>query len=389
MIDFMTEAFTKWQLERLSAMILRMRNWLKRNKAEALDPALIKQHIGIAEEHFHDAVTSVKYNKFQQAFVSCQKGFIQIGMAQLISSYGDTIDGVIIKASALDKTKKFPEEQELIRYLASSLAEMKMSIEYSNFKVSDRAQKLLNSAMDFYNDAIAALKNSNTEDAKRKARAGLLQLNLSGQIISAENEESLPGWRGLSNPILSGPLRRVDELFEQIVECRTSLARLPVGKSTSVRTCYEKGMREYSAAIHSLANGSEAHAQALIRTAMHTMDEALEHANEVIAAMEENVTLEDKSTRERLSDVATNVKNIAELMETLALPKNEVAERRLHTMYQHYRDALKAMKKKRYQQAEEHANQAIAELDLLRRFLSTQLAKVEAKAREKREQHND
>ncbi len=387
MIEFVSEAVTKWQVERLSTLILKMRGWLKR--ANGPDPALIKQHVGLAEEHFHDAVDSLKYNKYQQAFFSCQKGFVQVGMAQLLTTYGSQIDSALTRVTLLERNKRQPEEQELVTYLASALAEMKMSIEYSNFKVSTRGQGLLNSGMDFYNDAMSALKSSNTEDAKRRARAGLLQLNLAAQIISAENEMSLPGWRGLSNPVLGTPLRRVDELFDQIVECRTALSKLPENKSGAARTQYETGLREYNAAIHSLANGSDAHAQALLRSAMHAMDEALTMANEVASAIEENEDVaEDRAKRERLTDVGAAVNNVAELIESLSIKKHDVATKRLQTLHQHYRDGLRAMKKKRFAEAEQHASSALMELDLLRHLLLTQLQKTDSHKKDK-ERHRD
>lgn len=372
MIKFINEAITKWQVERLSAMILRMRTWLKR--AEGPDPSLIKQHLGLAEEHFHDAISALKYNKHKQAFYSCQRGLAQISMAQLLTRYGAQADRIIGKAVLVQPGKRRPEEQELIAYLAASLAEMKMAIEYSNFRIGERAQALLNSAMDFYNDALAAVKTADAENAKRRAQAGLLQLNLAGQIIGAENEMSLPGWRGLSNPALGGPLRRIDELFEKIVECRTALAKLPEAKTAGVRVCYEKALRQYGEAIRSFANGSAAHAQALVRGACHDIAEAQHMLNEVIASANLPTTgwgTQDEE-REELFNVDAAAKTVASLFESAAIAKNNVVWSRLQSMHTAYKDSLRALKKQRFAEAEKFAWNALLEVDLLRQFVLNQ-----------------
>lgn len=392
MMEFVNEAVTKWQIERLSTMILRMRAWLKRSKDGTPDPALIKLHIGLAEEHFHDAVSALKYNKFEQAVFSCQKGFVQVGMAQLLTTYGSQIDSTLNKALLLEKkNRRLSEEQELISYLASSLAEMKMSIEYSNFLVSDRAQGFLNSAMDYYNDALKALKKSEIEDAKRKSRAGLLQLNLAGQIIGAENEMSLPGWRGLTNPSLGDPLRRVDELFEQIVECRSLLARLPQNKSDGVRKKYEKSLNDYNNAIRSLANGSDAHAQALIRTATHEIDDALTRAEELKTAIhvdDANEVAEeeqDDHKREPLADVSSLIAQVSHLVEGFSSTKSEQTLKKLQIIQQGYKDSLRALKKERFEDADKLASAALMELDLLRHTIATLKSKSAMKETKERE----
>lgn len=375
MIKIINEAITKWHVERLSTMILRLRQRLKRN--EGTDPALIKQHLGQAEEHFNDAISALKFNKYQQAMFACQKGLTQIGMAQLLTTCGDDIDQVAAKISAAENaTRRKPEEQELIGYLASSLVEMKMSIEYSNFKVSDRAQTLLNSSMDYYNDCLSALKQADAEAAKRKAQAGLLQLSLAGRIISAENDMSLPGWRGLNNPVLGAPLRRVDELFEQIVTCRTAMQRMSAEQMKSMRSKYEKALKHYNEAIGSFALGSNAHAQSLIRKATEEIDEAIyasDAANLEGDSNEETDTDEQEDLhREPLADVPTIILSVTALIESLALPKKEIALKRLNAVNQLYKDALRAAKKERFADAEKLASDSLMELDLLRHFLLSQ-----------------
>ncbi|MBY0547196.1 MAG: hypothetical protein K2W95_07870 [Candidatus Obscuribacterales bacterium] len=374
MIKLVNEAIAKWHVERLSTMIVRMRHWLKRG--DGTDPALIKQHLGQAEEHFNDAISALKFNKYQQAMYACQRGLSQIGMAQLLTTYGDDLNQIVAKANTIERsTRKKPEEQELIGYLASSLAEMKMSIEYSNFHVSDRAQTLLNSSMDFYNDCLSALKQAENEAAKRKAQAGLLQLSLAGRIISAENDMSLPGWRGLNNPVLGAPLRRVDELLEQIVTCRTAMKRLTANKGSAARLRYDKALKHYNEAISSFSMGSNAHAQSLIRSATEEIEEAINAANGASLEGDEgnsNDADDEELQREPLADVPSIIASVASLVETLPLSKKEVALKRMHTVTQLYKDAIRATKKERFVEAEKLAADSLMELDLLRHFMLSQ-----------------
>lgn len=373
MIKLVNEAIAKWHVERLSTMIVRMRHWLKR--VDGTDPALIKQHLGQAEEHFNDAISALKFNKYQQAMYACQRGLSQIGMAQLLTTYGDDLNQIVAKANAIERsTRKKPEEQELIGYLASSLAEMKMSIEYSNFHVSDRAQTLLNSSMDFYNDCLSALKQAENAAAKRKAQAGLLQLSLAGRIISAENDMSLPGWRGLNNPVLGAPLRRVDELLEQIVTCRTAMQRLTASKSSAARLRYDRALKHYNEAISSFALGSNAHAQSLIRSATEEIEEAINIADGAhLCDEEKSIAADDEELhREPLADVHSILASVTLLVETLSLSKKEIALKRLHSVNRLYKDAIRALKKERFSDAEKLAADSLMELDLLRHFMLSQ-----------------
>lgn len=375
-MKLVSEAVIKWQVERLSSMILRLRQWVKRS--EGSDPALIKQHLGLAEEHFSDAIAALKYNKHQQAFLACEKGFAQVGMAQLLTTYGAQIDATVSSASKIDKaTRRKKEGNEFISYLASSLAEMKLAIEYSNFKVSLRAQGFLDSAMDFYNDALSALKQANLDAAKCKAQAGLLQLNLAGQIISAENEMSLPGWRGLTNPALGAPLRRVDDLLENIVACRETLQKLPDDAMSIARSGYEKALANYNAAIHSFSNGSNVHAQALMRTAAEEIEEALATAGSLLANLENgrHEGMMETSDREPLCDVAATISSITALVESLGLSRKDSLSHRLGRVQTLYKEAIRAARKKKHAEAEKLTLDALVEVDLLRQCVLSQVNK--------------
>src|SRR5579883_2688091 len=123
-----SEAVASWQVERLESLIAHSRSRAKAIKLKG--NSLVVEHLNLADEHLDEAISAMKYRKFDQASVACQSGFVQLGLAELLLRYGDKLDvGINTMLALTGDDKRVSEEEELADYLASSLAEMKVAIE--------------------------------------------------------------------------------------------------------------------------------------------------------------------------------------------------------------------------------------------------------------------
>lgn len=372
-----SEAVAKWQVERLESLIAGARSRAKANKLKG--GSLVLEHLDLADEHLDEAVSAMKYHKYEQASYACQSGFVQLGLAELLLKYGAKIDAGIKASAALgSKNERVAEEEELAHYLASCLAEMKVCIEYSNCKVSVRSQSVLDRAMDNYNDALASIKCSEPQKAKCCAQAGLLCLLLASELIGAENQMALPGWRGLSNPMLSRELRRAPELARHLAETRQrlhlkekispeELSQEESDQNMLLRKHWERAFNEFMLAVQSHANGSVSHAQALLKSALREMELCLE-----IVGIEDPEDFaeefEDAQEEERVPvvDALCALDEAGGILSELKIPRKEYLLNCLEKVARLYKEAMRAYERNGYQRAEKALSEALLELDLVR-----------------------
>lgn len=420
-MKLITEALAKWQLERLEAMCQSLKSRAK--NLEIGRKALIWEHIDLAEDAIDEAVSALRFNKFDQASLSCQDGFVQAGLAELLLRYGHKLDSNLSRYFLLTSDKKKSPNENMITYLADSLTQMKLAIEYSNCTVSKRSQSILSQAMEFYNSAIEAIKNDSEDDEPEHplhcAQAGLLQVYLASEFISAENQISLPGWRGLSNPMLVSPIRRGSELIALLVETKQLLRQMEketseAGKDTKaeglraviaqgaaethnldlfeLKSNWELAYHRYVSALNSLATGSIAHAQQLIKEALHDcrlvyeavadaqvdsfpalLDDDDEHeedseksegAKHFSPIVKQQTAGEPK--RVAVADVMELLGEVTEMISHTDVQKKTSMSNKLRVVSEKYRDAHSAFKQRQFGRAEKLASEALFELDVLR-----------------------
>lgn len=373
-MKFISEAVAAWQVERLESLIAHSRARARQKKLKGDDLAL--EHLNLAEDHLDEAISAMKYRKFEQASVACQSGFVQLGLAEMLLQYGERIDAGVTKVLSLSGEKKHgSEEEELAHYLAACLAEMKVAIEYSNCKVSDRSQLVLNHAMDYYNDALKAIAEAEPDKAKVCSQAGLLCLHLASELISAENQMALPGWRGLSNPMLAGPLRRANQLVSQLAETRQRLHQREKiefaeaeekERSVLLRKHWEKSFNDLMLAMQSLASGSSSHAQALLKGALREVELCkdiigIENPDELQEEIES-----EKTERTPLADALSAISEVKDMLNRTRLPRKEYFLSCLEKIKINYKDALKSYDREQYARAEKLIADSLLELDLVR-----------------------
>ena len=398
-----TEALAKWQLERLEALCQSLK--LRAKNAEVSRKSLVWEHIDLAEDAIDEAVSALRYNKFEQASLSCQDGFVQAGLAELLLRYGHKLDSGLSKMFLLTGDKKKSANEEMILYLADCMTQMKLAIEYSNCTVSKRAQNILSQGMEFYNSALDAIKNeADGDDPERPlhcAQAGLLQVFLASELISAENQISLPGWRGLSNPMLASPVRRGPELISLLVQTKMLLRQMAKGDDATaaqqengkdlfeLKSEWEIAYQRYVSALNSLASGSIAHAQQLIKEALLACRECYEELagshldsfsdiddeldNELTNVTDERVfnpvviqKPPDEADKPAVADVMELLGEISEMMSHLDLQEKTTLSNKLRVASEKYRDARSAFKQRQFGRAERLASEALFELDVLR-----------------------
>lgn len=373
-MKFISEALANWQVERLESLVAHARARAKVNKLRST--SLVGEHLNLADEHLDEAISAMKYRKYEQASYACQSGFVQLGLAELLLQYGDRIDAGVQKMMTIAGQKEHaPEEEELAAYLASSLAEMKVAIEYSNCQVSDRAHSVLDRAMDYYNDSLKAIKDSDAEKAKCSAQAGLLSLLLASELISAENQMALPGWRGLSNPMLASPLRRANNLVSQLAETRqrlhqkeklAALSKEDQDKNVLLRKHWEKAYNDFLLSMNSLASGTFAHAQALLKAGSREMEVCRD-----IIGIEDPDELQDEMESEKnehtpVADAAAAIMEVKDIIANTKLQRKEYLVTCLERISRLYKEALKQYERGQYDRAEKSAADALLELDLIR-----------------------
>jgi hypothetical protein len=375
-VIFISEALANWQVERLESLIYHARSRAKADKLKS--SSLVSEHLNLADEHLDDAISAMKYRRFDQASYACQSGFVQLGLAELLLRYGKQLDAGMRKAMLLAGQKEHaPEEEELSSYLASLLAQMKVAIEYSNCQVSERARNVLDHAMDYYNDALSAIKSSNPGKAKNCAQAGLLKMLLASELISAENQMALPGWRGLTNPMLVSQLRRATQLVSELAETRQrlhkkekyapeTLSKEEADKNLLLRKHWEKAFNDFTLAVHSLATGSTAHAQALVKGALREM----EVVREIIGIEDPDAIQEELEAepvgRLPVTDALNSLAEIKNMIAETHLQRKEYVFSCLDKVERTYREAIKSYEKGRFEKAERSVVESLQELDLAR-----------------------
>lgn len=225
---------------------------------------IAREHMNVAYELHDEAIAAMKYNPSQTLHV------LKVGWVHLDIAY------TVVKSAQLTKLPPLPtvpnanEAEDKIGYLSSTLARIKAMIEYSNCWVSDFARTILDGAMDYYQRALSALEGDYDEEAIRAAQAGLLKVSLASELIRAENSRALPGWTGLSNPMLASPLRRTLELTNCLVQTRVLLNSIHEPEATAQ---FNKIMQKYDKALESLASGDIDHAQATITKLLLKVDD--------------------------------------------------------------------------------------------------------------------
>ncbi|MBX9570604.1 MAG: hypothetical protein K2X77_17055 [Candidatus Obscuribacterales bacterium] len=409
-MKLITEALAKWQLERLEAMCQSLKSRAK--NLEIGRKSLVWEHVDLAEDAIDEAVSALRYNKFEQASLSCQDGFVQAGLAELLLRYGAKLDSSLSKYFLLTTDKKKSPNEDMVAYLADSLTQMKLAIEYSNCTVSKRSQSILSQAMDFYNSAIDAIKSEADDDDPERplhcAQAGLLQVFLASEFISAENQISLPGWRGLSNPMLASPIRRGSELIALLVETKILLRQMeqesvapietggPADKEKldlfELKSDWELSYHRYVSALNSLASGSTAHAQQLIKEALkdcravHQViaDSHVDSFPDLIDDEEAETTETGEKTdlrnfspivkqkqkeepeRVAVADLMELLGEVSEMISHVDVQKKTSMSNKLRVISEKYRDAHAAFKQRQFGRAERLASEALFELDVLR-----------------------
>lgn len=404
-----TEALAKWQLERLEALCQSLKSRAK--NASVNRKSLLWEHIDLAEDAIDEAVSALRYNKFEQASLSCQDGFVQAGLAELLLRYGHKFDSGLAKYLLLTSDRKKSANEEMIAYLGDSLTQIKLAIEYSNCSVSKRAQSILSQAMEFYNSALEAIKSEadDGDDPERPlhcAQAGLLQVFLASEFISAENQISLPGWRGLSNPMLASPIRRGPELIALLVETKQLLRNMEKSRNSTeasddenrpdlfeLKSDWELAYHRYVSALNSLATGSIAHAQQLIKESLQDCricyeaiadshvdlipslyeDDELDEDSENSAQQDSKTfspivkqTAEPGPERVAVADVMELLGEASEMLSHVDVQKKTSMSNKLRVVSEKYRDAHSAFKQRQFGRAERLASEALFELDVLR-----------------------
>lgn len=382
-MKFISEALANWQVERLEALIVHARHRVKANKLRGR--SLVGEHLNMADEHLDEAISAMKYKKFEQASHACQAGFVQAGFAELLLEYGPKIDNGLRKVQFLTGAKeRVPEEEELAAFLASTLADMKMCIEYSNCTVSERSHSVLDRAMDYYNDALKAIKSAEAEKAKHCAQAGLLSILLASELIGAENGTALAGWRGLSNPMLVSPLRKAGELVSLLAETRQRLHEKEDAKDQNfeeseknilLRKHWEKAYNDFQMAVMSLATGTVSHAQSLLKGAFREMDVCLD-----IIGTEDPDRLKEEyesDSAERVSviDAVKAVSEIKDILTATKLQRKDYVLTSLDRLSRHYKTAIRCYEKEQFDRAGKATSDALLELDLVRQQIHFKKAK--------------
>lgn len=385
-MKFISEAVAKWQLDRLESMLRSSRSKARNLKLRSGSIAL--EHLNLVDEHLDEAVGAIKYGKYQQAAYACQEGFFQLGLAEMLLRWGEQLDAGLRLASSLKlRSQPLSEEEQYLSFLASCLAEMKVSIEYSNCRVSLRSRSVLDRAMDFYNDGLRLLTESESESALASAQAGLLCLLLAAALIGAENQIVMPGLSQLSNPMLLRPLRRAPELVSDLSECRRRLHQREQAsadehleeereKTVLLRKHYEKAFNSFMLAIKSHGEKANIQAKKLMRSARRDLEICLD----ILGVDDPGDLGEDfeQAAQERtpVVDVAALLGEVKDLMEGISIPKKDYYLICLEKIEKLYKEGLREYSRENFQQSEKALSEALLELDLIRQQVQMRKQKM-------------
>ncbi len=369
MIGIVRRRLADWQFKKLERLINLLRARLSATGSFSAGSSLARDHIALADEHFAEAAAALGYRKFDQAMFACQKGLVQAGAAELLIRYGATIEAGMNKLALATKHRQVSEDEELVSFLASSLAQMKTIIEYTNCTVSSRAQQFLDSAMDYYNDALAALKNENALSTTRGSQAGLVQLCLASNIIRFDNELiCLPALPGITNPMLASPLRRLDEMIAAIATVRSELNRSEPDVQALVRPHYEQAVQSYNRAIQALSKNDVTKAQSLIGAGLGELESAhglLGSSGYTDISLTTPVAGAISSSWEPLVHIEPALADILNLLPQVDQRKQEQVRNYVSSIGANYSQAVKQYEAGNRSQALNLATTALLELDKL------------------------
>lgn len=366
----------RMELERFNSKLEEVRSALgDRRKAFGEIP---REHMNLAYELHDEAIAAMKYNPTQALHV-LKEGWVHLDIAY-----------TVVKSAVLTKLPNLPslpnanEAEEKVEYLASSLARVKAMIEYSNCWVSDYARTILDGAMDFYQQAIDALENQDDEKGLHAGQAGLLKVSLASELIRAENQRSLPGWTGLTNPMLASPLRRTHELTTSLVQTRVLLNSIHEEDSAAK---FAKIMSRYEQALQSLVSGDIDHAQASVTKLLLKVDD-LRNAVGERYGNEDELPIADEMSLPAMLEQSGHVNLVlSELRELLnysdfggradLIRKRYEVKALVESISYMYADAIKSATENDIQVAEQLVATAIFNLDLLRQRLFTKAGAAE------------
>lgn len=250
----------------------------------------------------------------------------------------------------------------------------------------------------------------------------MLQVFLASEFISAENQISLPGWRGLSNPMLASPIRRGPELIALLVETKQLLRNMEKEKDKDkdsnesdgdkerpdlfeLKSDWELAYHRYVSALNSLATGSLAHAQQLIKESLQQCRacyEAVADTNvDLIPSVYEDDEPDDDASwaqydsknfspivkqvpeqepeRVAVADVMELLGEVSEMISHVDVQKKTSMSNKLRVVSEKYRDAHSAFKQRQFGRAERLASEALFELDVLRAQFKTVSRKTTGK----------
>lgn len=330
---------------------------------------IAREHMNLAYELHDEAIAAMKYNPSQTLHV------LKVGWIHLDIAYAVAKSAQLTKLPALPAIPNANEAEDKIGYLSSTLARIKAMVEYSNCWVSDFARTILDGAMDYYQRALSALEVDHDEDAIRAAQAGLLKVSLASELIRAENSRALPGWTGLSNPMLASPLRRTHELTTCLVQTRVLLNSIHEPEATSQ---FNKIVHKYDKALESLASGDIDHAQATITKLLLKVDDVRNSIGEHYG--EEGDLLSDEYSVPALLEQAGHVELVLSELNDLInvsdfdgrgdlLRKRYELKALLESISFLYTDTIKAATENDLSAAEQLIATCLFNLDLLRQRL--------------------
>lgn len=203
-----------FDLQQLDTLICSVRSALR--FAPAGRAWLAQKHLEQAIEQYESALAALHRSNFK--FKQTQT-IMRTGLMHAYLAYRLVRTTVLINQdSKVTDKDRLTEAQQQIGQLGKNLTDLKTSVEVSNYRVSDIAQRQVELAMDLYDAALSELKTNQPLMAKRAAQAGLLQLSFAVELITCDNGGSLLGLAGLANPLTNCPVRKLNKLASMLVQ---------------------------------------------------------------------------------------------------------------------------------------------------------------------------
>jgi hypothetical protein len=347
-----------FELEQLASLISSAERALA--QARSGSEITANKHIDLARESHDDAVTALRYNNIGQAENMLKNGLLHGYFAYRISHSTQAPD--------VDEPTKQSDAEKAISYLASTLSDLKGSIEYSNCTVSEIARKEIQQAVDLYAEAMSALKSGNELIAKRAAQAGVLQVAFAGALIKADN--TLVGQSGLDNPLTNTPIRKMNKLAAAIIQ----LYQVNPNRSEQIpdlSSKLHKAIQRLDSAIHALSRDNAVYAQALV---VQGLDE-IEQAHSLIGTDVDDAIAEEERETDQLRQkfgsahverLAGEIRNVIQRYQTRPAVK---AINRIEELLKSYEAAQRAMDAGDLDQSKSLLSKALRDADQLRQLL--------------------